>query len=165
MDTQRSQRSTGTYPGRWADSPRYRATQSRVVEPTDVILVPREEHRLHCVQCPGDIGFPKVKARWRTRTCGSGDSPRRTSHSVSGAETARQRLAGTPASTDAVERWYLHGWSRLDARLRSSITEGVVVFLSLFDDNPRCTARSVHRGRRPTSRQRESRDHSRRSIP
>ena len=55
--------------------------------------MPREEHRLHCVQRPGDIGFPKVKARWRTRTCGSGDSPRRTSHSVSGAETARQRLA------------------------------------------------------------------------
>jgi hypothetical protein len=39
-----------------------------------------------------------------------------------------------------VERWYLHGWSRLDGRLRSSITEGVVVFLSLFDDSP-----AVHR--------------------
>jgi hypothetical protein len=35
-----------------------------------------------------------------------------------------------------VERWYLHGWNRLDARLRSSITEGVIVFLSLFDHNP-----------------------------
>jgi hypothetical protein len=41
---------------------------------------------------------------------------------------------------DAVERWYHHGWSRLDHRLRSSITEGVVVFLSLFDDNP-----AIHR--------------------
>jgi hypothetical protein len=41
---------------------------------------------------------------------------------------------------DAVERWYLHGWSRLDARLRSSITEGVIVFLSLFDDN-----QAIHR--------------------
>src|SRR6266511_1447346 len=41
---------------------------------------------------------------------------------------------------DAVERWYRYGWSRLDARLRSSITEGVVVFLSLFDDDP-----AVHR--------------------
>jgi hypothetical protein len=41
---------------------------------------------------------------------------------------------------EAVERWYRYGWSRLDARLRSSITEGVVVFLSLFDDNP-----AVHR--------------------
>ena len=36
---------------------------------------------------------------------------------------------------EAVERWYRYGWTRLDTRLRSSITEGVVVFLSLFDDN------------------------------
>ena len=41
---------------------------------------------------------------------------------------------------EAVERWYVHGWSRLDGRLRSSIVEGIVVFLSLFDDNP-----AVHR--------------------
>src|SRR6185437_12495241 len=41
---------------------------------------------------------------------------------------------------EAVERWYLHGWSQLDGRLRSSIVEGVVVFLSLFDDSP-----AVHR--------------------
>lgn len=36
----------------------------------------------------------------------------------------------------AVQRWFEHGWSKLDQRLRSSITEGVVVFLSLFDENP-----------------------------
>ena len=53
---------------------------------------------------------------------------------------------------EAVERWYLHGWSRLDGRLRSSIVEGVVVFLSLFDDNPAvhrafCPPRSAYTGR------------------
>ncbi len=52
---------------------------------------------------------------------------------------------------EALERWYNHGWSRLDARLRSSITEGVVVFLSLFDDNPAvhrafCPPRSAYMG-------------------
>ena len=52
---------------------------------------------------------------------------------------------------EALERWYLNGWSRLDARLRSSITEGVVVFLSLFDDNPAvhrafCPPRSAYTG-------------------
>ena len=41
---------------------------------------------------------------------------------------------------DAVDRWFTYGWKRLDNRLRSSITEGIVVFLSLFDDNP-----AVHR--------------------
>jgi hypothetical protein len=35
-----------------------------------------------------------------------------------------------------VDRWFTHGWRRLDHRLRSSITEGIVVFLSLFDENP-----------------------------
>jgi hypothetical protein len=52
---------------------------------------------------------------------------------------------------EALERWYQHGWSRLDSRLRSSITEGVVVFLSLFDDNPAvhrafCPPRSAYMG-------------------
>ncbi len=52
---------------------------------------------------------------------------------------------------EALERWYASGWSRLDTRLRSSITEGVVVFLSLFDDNPAvhrafCPPRSAYLG-------------------
>src|SRR5690606_23312114 len=52
---------------------------------------------------------------------------------------------------EALERWYASGWSRLDSRLRSSITEGVVVFLSLFDDNPAvhrafCPPRSAYLG-------------------
>ena len=33
----------------------------------------------------------------------------------------------------AVERWYLHDWMALDAKLRTSIVEGISVFLSLFD--------------------------------
>lgn len=41
---------------------------------------------------------------------------------------------------DALERWYVYGWSRLDTRLRSSIAQGIVVFLSLFDADP-----AVHR--------------------
>ena len=50
---------------------------------------------------------------------------------------------------EAVDRWFTYGWKRLDNRLRSSITEGIVVFLSLFDDNPAvnrtfCPPRSVY---------------------
>jgi hypothetical protein len=37
---------------------------------------------------------------------------------------------------DAVRRWHSGNWMRLEPRLRSSIVEGIVVFLSLFDDNP-----------------------------
>jgi hypothetical protein len=48
---------------------------------------------------------------------------------------------------EAIQRWYVHGWTRLDTRLRSSIVEGIVVFLSLFDDSP-----AVHRAFCPPRR-------------
>jgi hypothetical protein len=37
---------------------------------------------------------------------------------------------------EAVKRWYYEDWKRVEPRLRTSIVEGVSVFLSLFDDNP-----------------------------
>jgi hypothetical protein len=51
--------------------------------------------------------------------------------------------AGEPAWTDqkrqqfeAVKRWFYQDWQRIEPRLRTSIVEGISVFLSLFDDNP-----------------------------
>jgi hypothetical protein len=37
---------------------------------------------------------------------------------------------------EAIERWFEHDWSRIEPKLRTSIVEGIAVFLSLFDDNP-----------------------------
>src|SRR5262249_19988807 len=37
---------------------------------------------------------------------------------------------------DAVKRWFHHDWARIEPKLRTSIVEGISVFLSLFDDNP-----------------------------
>ena len=36
----------------------------------------------------------------------------------------------------AVKRWFTHDWMRIEPKLRTSIVEGISVFLSLFDDNP-----------------------------
>jgi hypothetical protein len=36
----------------------------------------------------------------------------------------------------AVKRWYEDDWTRIEPKLRTSIVEGISVFLSLFDDNP-----------------------------
>jgi hypothetical protein len=36
----------------------------------------------------------------------------------------------------AVKRWFNHDWTRIDLKLRTTIVEGIAVFLSLFDDNP-----------------------------
>lgn len=37
---------------------------------------------------------------------------------------------------EAVERWFYSDWRRIEPKLRTSIVEGISVFLSLFDDNP-----------------------------
>jgi hypothetical protein len=37
---------------------------------------------------------------------------------------------------EAVQRWFTHDWMRIEPKLRTSIIEGISVFLSLFDDNP-----------------------------
>src|SRR5580700_10151621 len=41
------------------------------------------------------------------------------------------------AQFDAVRRWFQNDWQRIEPKLRTSIVEGVSVFLSLFDDNPK----------------------------
>ena len=37
---------------------------------------------------------------------------------------------------EAVKRWFYQDWARIEPKLRTSIVEGISVFLSLFDDNP-----------------------------
>lgn len=46
-------------------------------------------------------------------------------------ERARKR-----EQLEAVKRWFYHDWRRIEPKLRTSIVEGISVFLSLFDDNP-----------------------------
>ena len=57
----------------------------------------------------------KLKVEYRTEPISGG----------AGSEFAEQ--------VEAIERWYVHDWSALDAKLRTSIVEGISVFLSLFD--------------------------------
>jgi hypothetical protein len=37
---------------------------------------------------------------------------------------------------EAVKRWFYNDWTRIEPKLRTSIVEGISVFLSLFDDSP-----------------------------
>jgi hypothetical protein len=41
------------------------------------------------------------------------------------------------ARFESVKRWFNDDWMRIEPKLRTSIVEGISVFLSLFDDNPR----------------------------
>ena len=45
--------------------------------------------------------------------------------------------ADKAAQFEAVKRWFEDDWMRIEPKLRTSIVEGISVFLSLFDDNPR----------------------------
>ena len=47
------------------------------------------------------------------------------------------REAEKAAQFEAVKRWFEDDWMRIEPKLRTSIVEGISVFLSLFDDNPR----------------------------
>jgi hypothetical protein len=52
--------------------------------------------------------------------------------------TTRTLVSDEPRAQqlEAVKRWYEHDWRRIEPKLRTSIVEGISVFLSLFDDNP-----------------------------
>jgi hypothetical protein len=51
--------------------------------------------------------------------------------------TSAPRDADKQAQFEAVKRWFEDDWMRIEPKLRTSIIEGISVFLSLFDDNPR----------------------------
>jgi hypothetical protein len=118
-----------------------RKLKAALAAPPDVLVIRREDHRLYCAQAPwthwyeedpNHVAHP-YEAALETYLDRRGVPYRVQKPQAPGWAARRHQL-------EAVERWYLHGWSRLDNRLRSSITEGVVVFLSLFDDSP-----AVHR--------------------
>src|SRR2546430_3500281 len=52
------------------------------------------------------------------------------------AVAATANLARKREQLEAVQRWFFHDWRRIEPKLRTSIVEGISVFLSLFDDNP-----------------------------
>ena len=88
----------------------------------------------------GRIGSRTARDTWRISTRRIGVGPARAPSSIRSTAGKGTAWIERKHQLDAVDRWFTHGWRRLDHRLRSSITEGIVVFLSLFDENP-----AVHR--------------------
>jgi hypothetical protein len=129
-----------------------RRLQSSLTEPPESILIPMAEYRLHCARAPWVHWFPEgpeCVAHPYDSELEAFLASRHVPYRVEKPQGAgwRNRLH----QLEAVERWYRFGWSKLDARLRSSITEGVIVFLSLFDHNPAvqaafCPPRSAYAG-------------------
>ena len=117
------------------------ALKTTLNQPPEVIVVPLANYELQVVAIPWTNWFkdgPGHMAHQYTADLESALHEHQVPFEV-------RRAKGTAwierkHQLDAVDRWFTHGWRRLDHRLRSSITEGIVVFLSLFDENP-----AVHR--------------------
>ena len=58
-----------------------------------------------------------------------------TAHTIPNQIDRVEHTSGTEIRlrVEAVHRWYVHDWNMLDNKIRSSIVEGVSVFLSMFD--------------------------------
>ncbi len=129
-----------------------RRLKTALAEPPEVLLVPMDEYRLLAAQRSWTHWFEEDAEHMAHPY----DSELETYLDAQGVSYRVQRAQGSGWAArkhqlEALDRWYVHGWSRLDTRLRSSITEGVVVFLSLFDDNPAvhrafCPPRSAYMG-------------------
>jgi hypothetical protein len=105
--------------------------------PPQAILVPTPEYKLHCADLPWMHWFedgPEHMAHPYDADLEGRLAARKVPYRVS--KPQGHGWAARRHQVEAVERWYAHGWTRLDTRLRSSITEGVIVFLSLFDHDP-----------------------------
>ena len=131
-----------------------RKLRGALSEPPEVLRVPMEEYRVTDAQRAFAHWYPEdadhmahpYDAELETYLAGQGVPYEVCKAQGSGWMARKHQL-------EALERWYHQGWSRLDTRLRSSITEGVVVFLSLFDDSPAvhrafCPPRSAYLGTR-----------------
>jgi TraM recognition site of TraD and TraG len=121
-------------------------------DPPEVIIVSAHDYHETCAEMPWTLWFAENSEEFAHPYDADLDSKL-------SAENVPFRVAKTNSNAwitrrhqlQAIHRWYKHGWSRLDNRLRSSITEGIVVFLSLFDDNPLvhdtfCPPRSAYAG-------------------
>ncbi len=126
--------------------------KAALAQPPEVIVVPLPNYELQVAAMPWTNWFP--------------DGPDHMAHQYHaeldsclhehGVPCEVRRAKGTAwidrkHQVDALDRWFTFGWRKLDHRLRSSITEGIVVFLSLFDENPAvhrtfCPPRSAYAG-------------------
>ena len=124
-------------------------------EPPECVLVSHEAYHAHCAHAPWTLWFAEgvehMAHPYQADLEGflAGRNVPYVVRRAQGSAWAERRYL-----RDAVQRWYVNGWKNLDRRLQSSITEGIVVFLSLFDDNPAinrtfCPPRTAYLGQQP----------------
>lgn len=118
-----------------------RTLKAQFDNPPDVLAIPREEYQGQMRQTPWTLWVPlgethvghPYDAELEAYLAGH-DIPFELRTGSAAVDADRRHRF------EAIQRWFYNTWSRLDHKVKASIVEGVVVFLSLFDENP-----AVHR--------------------
>jgi hypothetical protein len=118
---------------------RIEEAQRRLIE-ADSVLLRGEEYLKHPRDfAPFKFRLDKESNRYRAPLTSGLAAVLKDKHVQWEVENASRRNpvpAQKKAQLEAVERWFFHDWKRIEPKLRTSIVEGISVFLSLFDDNP-----------------------------
>jgi hypothetical protein len=114
-----------------------RSLKAQFDNPPDVLAISREEYQGQMRQAPWTLWVPlgethvghPYDAELEAYLAGHGIPFEVRTGSAAICADRRHRL-------EAIQRWFYNTWTRLDLKVKASIVEGVVVFLSLFDENP-----------------------------
>jgi hypothetical protein len=114
-----------------------RRLRSLIAQPPEVLAVSASDYHLHCVKSPWTLWYREDE----TTFAHAYDAELEAHLEARGLSYDVRRARGGAYADrlhqlDAIDRWYHQAWMRLDGRLRSSIIEGIVVVLGLFDSDP-----------------------------
>jgi hypothetical protein len=127
-----------------------RALKAQFKDPPDVIAIARRDYEYEMRDKPWTLWAPLDES-----TVAHPYDAGLESHLVERAIYFKVRTGSAALSADrrhrleAIDRWFYSTWAPLDRKLKASIVEGVVVLLSLFDENPDvyrafCPSREVY---------------------
>src|SRR5215471_6353812 len=127
-----------------------RALKAQFKDPPDVIAIARRDYEYEMRDAPWTLWAPLDESAVAHPYDAGLEN-----HLVERAIYFEVRTGSAALSADrrhrleAIDRWFYSTWVPLDRKLKASIVEGVVVLLSLFDENPDvyrafCPAREVY---------------------
>src|SRR6185437_10354177 len=114
-----------------------RAMNAQFKQPPDVIAISRQDYEYELRDAPWTLWAPLDET-----TVAHPYDAALESHLVEHAIYFSVRTGPAALSADrrhrleAIDRWFYSSWTPLDRKVKASIIEGVVVLLSLFDENP-----------------------------
>jgi len=118
-----------------------RGLQQQFRDPVELLVVPRVEYEMHLRQAPWTL-WARFDASHTAHPYDAELETYLAEHDLPfEVRTGDAAISGDRRHRlEAIDRWFYHAWARIDPKVRSSIVEGAVVFLSLFDESP-----DVHR--------------------